>query len=76
MYAPKVLYVGEGLGAVVTGDANPFGETPSDEARPHEKKGGLRLNEYLTYNCLENQGSVLSHSHHQASDKSFTSNIF
>ena len=72
----KVLYVGEGLGALVIGEVNPFGDSPTDEAMPHEKKGGLRLNEYLTYNCLENQGSVLSHSHHQASDKSFTSNIF
>ena len=60
----KVLYVGEGLGALVIGEVNPFGDSPTDEAMPHEKKGGLRLNEYLTYNCLENQGIVPSHSHH------------
>ena len=51
----KVLYVGEGGGAVVIGDINPFGDDPSFEVMPHEKKGGLRLNDYLTYNCLENQ---------------------
>ena len=50
-----MLYVGEGGGAVVIGEVNPFGDDPSFEVMPHEKKGGLRLNDYLTYNCLENQ---------------------
>ena len=51
----KTLYVGEGIGAVTVGDVNPFGAAAVE---PHEKKGGLRLNEYLTYNCLENQGTL------------------
>ena len=50
-----MLYVGEGGGAVIIGEINPFGDDPSFEVMPHEKKGGLRLNDYLTYNCLENQ---------------------
>ena len=50
-----MLYVGEGGGAVIIGEVNPFGDDPSFEVMPHEKKGGLRLNDYLTYNCLENQ---------------------
>ena len=57
----KVLYVGEGGGAVIIGEINPFGDDPSFEVMPHEKKGGLRLNDYLTYNCLENQ--VIGPSH-------------
>jgi hypothetical protein len=48
----KTLYVGEGLGQSDVGDVNPFGER---EVMQHEKKGGMRLTDYLTYNCLENQ---------------------
>ena len=61
IYLTKVLYVGEGGGALIIGEINPFGDDPSFEVMPHEKKGGLRLNDYLTYNCLENQ--VIGPSH-------------
>ena len=53
--------MGEGGGALIIGEINPFGDDPSFEVMPHEKKGGLRLNDYLTYNCLENQ--VIGPSH-------------
>ena len=45
----KTAYVGRGFGHLPDGE-NPF----SDEfaAVPHEEKGGMRLHEHVTYNCL------------------------
>ncbi len=55
----KVLYVGEGFGMTDVGDENPFNPASKESPPPHPKKGGFRLTEYLTYNCLENQADEL-----------------
>ncbi len=53
----KVMYYGLDRGLDVEVDENPFGD--QEEVRPNETKGGLMLNDYLTYNCLENTGDQL-----------------
>merc|ERR1712226_370335 len=64
----KILYVGPGLGAsgYFEGlERNPFDFETSSESEEvniikDEVKGGVKLTDYLTFNCLENQGDELS----------------
>jgi lipopolysaccharide biosynthesis regulator YciM len=45
----KTAYVGRGFGRLPDCE-NPFSEDFA--AMPHEEKGGMRLHENVTYNCL------------------------
>lgn len=54
----KVAYLGEGCGAVNV-EENPFA-TLDWSAKPHEKKGGMRLTANLTYNCLVDDAGIMA----------------
>jgi hypothetical protein len=46
----KAAYVGRGFGHLPPDSENPFSEEYA--AEPHAEKGGMRLHENVTYNCL------------------------
>ena len=59
----KVAFVGEGQGLNVEVEQNPFGVL--ELISSHQTKGGLRLNEHLTYNSLVNTVEELSSTNYE-----------
>ena len=59
----KIAFVGEGQGLNVEVEQNPLGV--QDLISPHQTKGGLRLNEYFTYNSLVNTVEELSSTNYE-----------
>ena len=55
----KVIYNRKPI-TEISADTNPFPSYPRVDPKPDNEKGGTQLNDYILYNCLENEANVFS----------------